>query len=402
MAAHKAPSNNYSQVLSLDSNVQSAMDRLDPDQAFWIADLNRVRESMSLWEEHLSDVKPYYAMKCCDEPNLLKFLADRGYGFDCASKHEIETILALGVDPTKIVFSHPLKSVAALRYAKEEGIERLVFDTEEELRKIIKYYPDAEVFLRIKPKFTNAKIQLSKKFGASPEEVKSLLKVARDLDANFIGFSFHVGSLCDDLSTFRQALEYTSELKRSAEDLGLNVCFIDIGGGFLPPNSPCSFTFPTIADAIEAAINEYFDEEEIEFIAEPGRFIGSEYMDLHLPVICAKTHIEDDGTESQSIYIPDGMYGSFNALSYDHAEPHFEIYSESDIKEAKKVPTSLWGQTCDSADVIYENMMWPKLQTGDLLSIKRFSAYTYSPTSFFNGFGHHEVEVINEEDDGEY
>lgn len=93
------------------------------------------------------------------------------------------------------------------------------------------------------------------------------------------------------------------------------------------------------------------------------------------------------------------MYGSFNALSYDHAEPHFEMFSGCDMEH--RVSTSLWGQTCDSADCIYENMKWPKLKVGDLLTVRNFSAYTYSPTSFFNGFPHHKVFVINEEDDGE-
>lgn len=400
MATHVAPSENYSKVSGIDYHVESIREKLDEDEAFWVADLNRPRESISLWEENLPDIKPFYAMKCCDEPNLLKFLADRGFGFDCASQAEIQQILSLGVDPSKIVFSHPLKSVAALRYAKEEGVERLVFDTEEELKKILRYYPDAEVFLRVKPKFSNAVIQLSKKFGAEPGDVPRILKTAKDLGANFIGFSFHVGSLCDDLSTFRSALQYVSDLKRQAEDIGLSVCFIDIGGGFLPPNAPANNTFQSVAEGIESAIDEFFGDDEIEFIGEPGRFIASEYMDLHLPVICVKEHVDEKGDKTQSVYIPDGMYGSFNAINYDHAEPHFEMLTESDTE--KRVLTSLWGQTCDSADVIYEDMKWPRLKTGDLLTIRKFSAYTYSPTSFFNGFGHHKVFVINQEDDGEY
>ena len=404
MATHKAPDCNYSIVSSLDNNVKSILDQIDEDEAFWVADMNRPRESLSLWEEHLPDVKPYYAMKCCDEPNLLQFLADRGVGFDCASKTEIETILKLDVEPSKILFSHPIKSKAALRYAKEEGVEKLVFDTKEELEKILKYYPDAEVYLRVKPKFTNAKIQLSDKFGAPPEEVEDLLKAARDLGANFIGFSFHVGSLCDDITTFRVALEYVSDLKRMAEENDLTVSFIDIGGGFLPPNSQANHTFPSIANAIEDAIEEFFDDDEIVFVAEPGRFISSEYMDLHLPVICSKKFTNNNGELIQSIYIPDGMYGAFNSLSYDHAEPHFEMYfnNEKEENDETKINTTLWGQTCDSADVIYDNMEWPNLHTGDLLSISKFSAYTYSPTSFFNGFKHHQVFVINKESDGEY
>ncbi|OHS93910.1 Pyridoxal-dependent decarboxylase, pyridoxal binding domain containing protein [Tritrichomonas foetus] len=398
MAHHIAPKDNLSVVKALDDPVEGFMKEIEDDEAFWVADFNRPRESLDLWEQHLPDVKPYYAIKCCDEPNLLQFLADRGIGFDCATLDEIQRMLKCGVDPNKIVFSHPLKSVAALRFAKDEGVERLVYDTEDELRKIMKYYPDAEVYLRIKPKFSNAKIQLSNKFGAAPEDVHHLLKVTKEIGANFIGISFHVGSLCDDITTFKTALEYAADLKVKADDLGLKVCFIDIGGGFLPPNEKTNFSFQSVAAAINDAIDQYFPNDDIEFIAEPGRFISSEYMDLYLPVICAKEHQNDDGSITQSIFIPDGMYGSFNALTYDHAEPHFQLYPNEEVKEEKKINTTLWGQTCDSADCIYENMQWPKLNVGDMLTIRRFSAYTYSPTSFFNGFPHHKVFLLNRDE----
>jgi ornithine decarboxylase len=189
-------------------------------------------------------------------------------------------------------------------------------------------------------------------------------------------------------------------LKREAVDLGLGVCFRDVGGGFLPPNPTVNYSFASVAAGIENAIEDFFSDEEIEFIAEPGRFIGSEYMDLHLPVICAREHRNEKEEISQSIYIPDGIYGSFNALNYDHAKPHFEMYLQRD--ENERISTTLWGQTCDSEDCCYENMEWPKLKVGDLLTVRKFSAYTYSPTSFFNGFGHHRVFVVNKEDDCEY
>jgi ornithine decarboxylase len=398
MSVHKAPQNNFSIVSCLDWKVQTVQRELGDDVGFWIADMNRPRESLSLWTDNLPSVKLFYAIKCCDEPNLLRFLADSGCGFDCASQDELARILALGVESDRIVFSHPIKNRAALRYAKEEGVDRLVFDTVEELDKIMEVYPGADVFLRIKPKFSNALIQLSNKFGAEPQDIAAILKHVKDVGANFIGFSFHVGSLCDDITTFRTALQYVSELKSDAELLGLKVSFIDIGGGFLPPNAPANHQFASIAAAIENSIEEFFGGDEVEFIGEPGRFISSEYMDLHLPVICAKQHVEKDEI-SQSIYIPDGMYGSFNALSYDHAMPHFEMFGR--IDDNKRVPTTLWGQTCDSADCIYEGMDWPMLRVGDMLTVRKFSAYTYSPTSFFNGFNHHKVFVVNREDDGE-
>jgi ornithine decarboxylase len=393
---HVAPHDNFSIVKNLEETPVRCMEQIDNDQSFWIADFNRVRTSLSMWEENLSQVHVHYAMKCCDEPELLKFLADRGTGFDCASLDEIKRILALGVDANRIVFAHPIKPIASIKYAKEHGVARLVFDTENELRKILRYYPEAEVFLRVKPKFTNAKIQLSKKFGADPEEVPKLLSLCQELGANFIGFSFHVGSLCDDITTFRVALEYVAELKTKAELLGLNVAFIDIGGGFLPPSATSKYTFAEIAEAINTAISELLGDDQIEFAAEPGRFIGNDYMDLYMPVISVKDHHEDG--EEQSVFIPDSIYASFNALNYDHAEPHFNIRTEG-AAESERVKTTLWGQTCDSADIIYEELSWPRLEVGDYLFVEKFSAYTYSPTSFFNGFPHHKVFHINVEDE---
>jgi len=394
---HHAPANNYSIISKLDPIAEEARKNIDEDEAFWIADFNHVRESLSLWHNNLPDVHMHYAMKCCDEPNLLHYLVNHGVGFDCASLKEIEQMLSYGAKPEDIVFSHPLKSIQAIKYAKEHNVKRLVYDSIDELQKIMKYYPEAEVFLRVKPRFSMAEIQLSKKFGAQPEDVPGLLKATKECNANFIGISFHVGSLCDDLKTFRVVFEYVYDLKKEAEDLGLKVRFIDIGGGFMPPNAPCHIGFKEIAALIEKDIHELFGNDKIEFISEPGRFIGSEYMDLYVPVIGEKLHLEEDGSTTQSIYIQDGIYGSFNALNYDHAVPHFEILSKV-YPDSKKYSTSLWGQTCDSADIVYDEMQWPKLEIGDLLVIKRFSAYTYSPTSFFNGFHHHQVVPVNLED----
>ncbi|EAX83906.1 Pyridoxal-dependent decarboxylase, C-terminal sheet domain containing protein, partial [Trichomonas vaginalis G3] len=104
----------------------------------------------------------------------------------------------------------------------------------------------------------------------------------------------------------------------------------------------------------------------------------------------------EDG-EEQSVFMAEGIYGAFNALNYDHAEPHFLIRTEG-AADGERVKTTLWGQTCDSADLVYEELLWPRLEVGDYLTIEKFGAYTYSPTSFFNGFPHHKVFHINEED----
>jgi ornithine decarboxylase len=99
-------------------------------------------------------------------------------------------MIGLGVEASKIVFSHPIKSVNSLKYAKEMNLKKLVFENGDELKKVLKYYYDAEVFFRVEPKFSNAQIQLNNKFCADEKETIELIRLASELKANFIGFRF--------------------------------------------------------------------------------------------------------------------------------------------------------------------------------------------------------------------
>lgn len=62
-------------------------------------------------------------VRCCLQPALLKLLASLGAGFDCASKAELEAVLALGVPTERIIFAHPCKRPCDLRFARDAGIQ---------------------------------------------------------------------------------------------------------------------------------------------------------------------------------------------------------------------------------------------------------------------------------------
>lgn len=114
--------------------------------------------------------------------------------FDCASKTEIQDVVSLGVDPSRIIYSHPIKSPRSLQYAREIGLDMVVFDNEDELHKIKTCFPAAKLVLRIAVDDSSAGIRLSDKFGASRTTSIKLLQIARDLGLNVVGLSFHVGA----------------------------------------------------------------------------------------------------------------------------------------------------------------------------------------------------------------
>jgi len=48
------------------------------------------------WRKAIPRVTPFYAIKCNPEPAMLRLLMALGAGFDCASKVELATVLAIG------------------------------------------------------------------------------------------------------------------------------------------------------------------------------------------------------------------------------------------------------------------------------------------------------------------
>lgn len=62
------------------------------DQALNICDLSSVERKLRLWQKLLPRIKPFYAVKCNDDPMVVRLLAQLGAGFDCASKNEVKLV----------------------------------------------------------------------------------------------------------------------------------------------------------------------------------------------------------------------------------------------------------------------------------------------------------------------
>uniref|UniRef100_A0ACD5YCN3 Uncharacterized protein n=1 Tax=Avena sativa TaxID=4498 RepID=A0ACD5YCN3_AVESA len=118
--------------------------------AFYVFDLAKVVDLYRAWRRALPTVRPCYAVKCNPEPALLGALATLGAGFDCASRREIEAVLAVGVEPRSIVYANPCKPEAHLEYAAEVGVSLATYDSEEEVAKIKRCHPTCDLVLRIK------------------------------------------------------------------------------------------------------------------------------------------------------------------------------------------------------------------------------------------------------------
>lgn len=69
--------------------------------------------------------------------------------------------------------------------------------------------------IRIQCDAADCKLKLGMKFGVDPKNASALLATARDLNLNVVGVSFHVGSGCRELQSYRRAIAAAKKVKAS-------------------------------------------------------------------------------------------------------------------------------------------------------------------------------------------
>jgi len=350
------------------------------EKPFYLIDLAEVVNSFNIWNKLLPNIKPYYAIKANPNLAVIEALASLGVYFDCASEAEIKTIIEVTNDPTRIIFANPCKMSSQIRYARANDVDLMTFDCEEELYKIKLYHPYAKLILRLAVDESGSLCKFNKKFGCFIDQVEELLKISSTLKLNVIGFSFHVGSGCSSPECFYKAIKSCKEAVDIAENLCINITTIDIGGGFPGNNNK---TFELIAQQINLAIQDFFKENNnINFIAEPGRYFVEKSHTLVLNIIGKKKSKNENNEEIIIYYLNDGVYNSFNCILYDYRIPVILPFNERDGILHK---SKLFGPTCDSIDLITENIMLPELAIGEWVYVENFGAYTVAASSEFNG-----------------
>lgn len=209
-------------------------------------------------------------------------------------QNEINKVLSLGIEPSRIIFANPAKPASHIRHAAAVRVDTMTVDNESELHKIKKLFPTAKVIachcysnysiffsnsyfilkvstsfqcnssliqivLRIRCDAEVALCPLGMKFGCDPiHEAPNLLHLAYNLGLNVVGFSFHVGSGCQDPPVFYRAIHHCKILFDLATNIGFKPYLLDLGGGY-PGNKGTSID--KIAEVINTALDEFFNSK---------------------------------------------------------------------------------------------------------------------------------------------
>ncbi|PLB33822.1 type III PLP-dependent enzyme [Aspergillus candidus] len=385
----------HKRLSSVDNNGRS----IAGEEPFFVADLGQIVRQHRRWKSALPHVHPFYAVKCNADPTLLRLLCELGTGFDCASIAELQSVLSLGVDPSRIVFANPCKTASSLVFARRVGVTHTTFDNLDELDTIKAYHPDAQLVLRIFASDSDALIDFGEKFGASTESAPLLLARARELDLKVTGVSFHVGTGATNASAFNKAIQTAKAVFRQAENQGFRMTLLDIGGGFQDSN------FEGIASAVHKTLCEEFPPH-VRVIAEPGRYYARSAYTLACKVISRRRQIGDarKTEEPDMLYQNDGVYGSFMNVIMEKEimrptlitsllPPRYLSGGETGKRQQGERRYSIWGPTCDSLDcVVRDTVLESEVKVGDWLKYRNMGA------TQFNGFSSdHAVIYIDSE-----
>jgi ornithine decarboxylase len=350
-----------------------------------ILDCERVRVQFRKLKKALPRVDLHYALKPMPHPAVVETVLGEGGFLDLATTGEVQLVQRLGVDPARCIHTHPIKRPEDIANALEFGVRLFVADNPDEVRKFAHLVDRAELLLRVSFRSPGAVVDLSRKFGCDPENLLALARLAADLGVRVRGLSFHAGSQTRDPAKHVEALAACAKLMAAARREQLGVFdTLDIGGGF-----PIDYAEPVqdisrFCAPLRAALAKL--PRRVRVIAEPGRYIVGPCA---IGVASVMGRAQREG--HWWYYLDDGLYGAYSGQLFDHAR-----YPVEPLRDAEeRLPSVLAGPTCDSIDVIAENLMLPLLKVGDLVVGRAMGAYTWASATEFNFFPKPTVVTVN-------
>jgi ornithine decarboxylase len=331
----------------------------------------------------MPSVRPHYAVKANPDLRVLQALAQEGVGFEIASPAELDLLRSIGVPAEEIFYSNPVRPAAAIEYAARQGVEWFAFDCVQELAKFATCKPDAKLYLRIETTNEGSDWPLTGKFGATAVDIDPIIDEARRLRLDVAGVTFHVGSQCRNPENWRTAIVSARAVFARLRAAGLQPRLLDLGGGY-----PVQLTKPVPSiDSIGALIGDELArfDQEVEVIAEPGRFLVADAG-------CFVVHVIGTATRNGRRWMHWDA-GVFGGLFETTDGVRYNLRCD---KNGPDVPWCVAGPTCDSVDVCMRDQMLPEdVVAGDSIYVLNAGAYTTAYASAFNEFALPQVIVID-------
>ncbi len=349
-----------------------------------------------------SDALICYAMKANSSLGILRVFAEAGCGFDIVSGGELKRVLAVGADPSKIIFSGVGKTRAEMRQALEAGIACFNVESEAELDVLstvaLETDQRARISIRINPNVdpkTHPYISTGlkgNKFGVAHDRAVEVYRHAAALPGiEVVGIDCHIGSQITEASPYLDALERVLDLVEAIETAGIPLHHIDFGGGL---GIDYNGDTPPAADVLWKQLLARIDARgfgDRRLIVEPGRsLVGN-------AGVCVTEVLYTKPGEDKNFCIVDAAMNDLPRPAMYQAFHRIEAVTPRTKPGAGSATVyDVVGPVCESGDWIGHDRELD-VQAGDLLAVLSAGAYCMSMASNYNSRGR-AAEVLVSED----
>jgi diaminopimelate decarboxylase len=324
-----------------------------------------------------------FALKANPSGALLRLLGRLGSGADIVSGGELYRALRAGIPPEKIVYSGVGKTEAEIAFALKKKILLLNVESPEELclidRVAARLKKKAPIAIRVNPDIdpqTHPYISTGlkkNKFGIHIQESLQQYRLARELrHIEIRGVDCHIGSQLLITDPFLEAVRKLKKLIRQLIDLGIQIRYLDLGGGL-------GITYdqeePPRPREYARAIIQELGRGPYTLILEPGRVLVGNAGILVTRVLYLKK-----GEEKNFIVVDAGM----NDLLRPSLYGSFHLIQPVVKKRRRKITADVVGPICESGDFLGKDRLLPRPEAGDLLAVMSAGAYGFSMSSNYN------------------
>ena len=332
--------------------------------------------------EHLT----CYSAKANSNLSVLKLLGGLGAGADIVSGGELHRALLAGIPAAHIVYSGVGKRPHEIEEALQAGILMFNVESWEELERINAIATDkgtvADISLRINPDvdpkthpYVATGLKKSK-FGMDMSLALEAYQQAHTMPGvNPVGIDCHIGSQLTSIDPFLEALKRILDYCARLRDLGLDIRYLDLGGGL-------GITYneedPPHPRELGQALTRMLEGTNLTLILEPGRVIAGNAGILVTEVLYTKTSAVKSFAvvdAAMNDLIRPSLYGSYHRLA--EVVPHGREELLMDVV----------GPICESGDFLAQDRSLPRLEQGELLAAFSAGAYGFTMSSQYNSRG---------------
>ncbi len=326
-----------------------------------------------------SDNMACFSVKSLSNLSVLKLLKEVGCGFDVVSGGEMHRALSVGADPKSIIFSGVGKSSDEIKQGILNKILSFNVESVSELYRIEaiakKLQMNASVSIRFNPDIDSGGHDYittgrkGDKFGISSiEDILNLSTyISKSLNLNMVGLACHIGSIIIDLESYKETAHKTFELADQISKLGVELEFLDLGGG-LGVSYDCDI-HPSPEDLISCLELEFNGRKE-RLILEPGRSISA-----NAGVLLTKVeYIKDE------FLIVDAAMNDLLRPSLYQAKHEIWNIEKTDRDQAIR---NIVGPICESSDFLGKNIRI-SAEEDDILAVRTAGAYGFVMSSNYN------------------